>query len=438
MKIIRIALKDLTRSFRSAFLLAFMFAIPLLMTGMFYLMFGNQPTGDTARPVAAPRIVLALANLDTGSQSLTEGLATLSKIGAGDLPLSGSLGGLLASTLQSPSLAEMIEIQPAKSAAAARQAVDSRQAGAALIIPADFSTAYTDPQKQAVLELYQDPQQAAGGLVVRSILGQFTDMLSGTKIALGVIMAHAAPSPNGNYDLASLGPVIQQYTAWTQTSAQDPASLAELRSPAPDAAGAAASPLTQVVGPIMAGMLIFFAFFTGGATAQSILTEAEEGTLGRLFTTPTPLASILGGKFLSVGLTVLVQVTVQLAAGALIFGIRWGSLGVTLLAALGIVACATAFGIFITSLLKSTRQGGIVYGGLMTVTGMLGMMSIFSPTGLGQAISLCVPQGWAIRGLSLGMQGAAGAEPALNLLVVLAWSALFFGVGLWRFRTRFA
>ena len=54
--------------------------------------------------------------------------------------------------------------------------------------------------------------------------------------------------------------------------------------------------------------MIFFAFFTGAASAQSILTEEEKGTLPRLFTTPTPELSILGGKFLAVALTVLVQV----------------------------------------------------------------------------------------------------------------------------------
>ena len=42
MKAIDIALKDLTRSFRSAFAVIFMFGVPLLMTGMFYLMFGNM------------------------------------------------------------------------------------------------------------------------------------------------------------------------------------------------------------------------------------------------------------------------------------------------------------------------------------------------------------------------------------------------------------
>ena len=65
----------------------------------------------------------------------------------------------------------------------------------------------------------------------------------------------------------------------------------------------------------MTGMLIFFAFFTGGSTAQTIITEDEEGTLSRLFTTPSPPATILGGKLAAVFATLMVQIVVTLVAG---------------------------------------------------------------------------------------------------------------------------
>ncbi len=52
MKIFDIAIKDMTRSFRSAFALIFMFGVPLLMTGMFYFMFGGAGKGDQGFTVA--------------------------------------------------------------------------------------------------------------------------------------------------------------------------------------------------------------------------------------------------------------------------------------------------------------------------------------------------------------------------------------------------
>jgi ABC-2 type transport system permease protein len=192
----------------------------------------------------------------------------------------------------------------------------------------------------------------------------------------------------------------------------------------------------------MGGMMIFYAFYTGTAIGESILREEEERTLPRLFTTPTPQAAILGGKFLGVFLTVLAQVVVLILASAAIFGIRWGETISVILAAAGIVCVASAFGIFVNSLLKNTRQGGIVFGGILTVTGMIGMIGIFamgSPTGqmLSNSVSLLVPQGWAVRGLLQSMNQQPIGEVALTLAVLMAWSAVFFMLGVWRFNKRY-
>ncbi len=75
---------------------------------------------------------------------------------------------------------------------------------------------------------------------------------------------------------------------------------------------------------IMSGQLIFFCFYTGAITAQSILQEDEEGTLPRLFTTPTSRSTILGGKFTAVFITALIQVVALMAVSGLLFRIRWG------------------------------------------------------------------------------------------------------------------
>ncbi len=61
MKLIDIAIKDLTRNFRSAFALVFMFGVPLLVTGMFYFMFGNIAREGGFN---LPRVKVAIANMD--------------------------------------------------------------------------------------------------------------------------------------------------------------------------------------------------------------------------------------------------------------------------------------------------------------------------------------------------------------------------------------
>jgi ABC-2 type transport system permease protein len=189
-------------------------------------------------------------------------------------------------------------------------------------------------------------------------------------------------------------------------------------------------------------MMVFYAFFTGTSTAQSILKEEEERTLPRLFTTPTPQATILTGKLLSVFLTVSVQVVVLLIAARLIFGIQWGGLAAVALTAAGIICSASAFGIFVNSFLKDTKQAGVLFGGVLTVTGMVGMIRIFgmnSPGAarLGDTVSLLVPQGWAIRGLMQSIDGEPLRAALVSALVMLLWSAVFFSVGVLRFNKRY-
>jgi len=134
---------------------------------------------------------------------------------------------------------------------------------------------------------------------------------------------------------------------------------------------------------------------------------------------------------------------VLLIAARLIFGIEWGELASVALAAMGIVLIAASCGIFINSLLKNTRQGGAIFGGFLTVTGMIGMVGIFvqgSPTAqlLGDTVSLLVPQGWAVRGLMQAVKGLPPADVLLTTLVMLVWSAAFFALGVWRFNRRYA
>ncbi len=342
--------------------------------------------------------------------------------------------------LRSEDLAELLEVRLVDSAAQARDAVDSQQAQAAIIIPQGFSSQFADLNGTSQIEFYQDPTLTIGPGIVKSILNQFMDSLSAVKITVDIAL-DAAEDQNP----ALVGLVVQEYLDTSNTQTDDLSeALLDVRSPQQEpAAEAEQNPILNIIGPIMGGMMIFYAFYTGTATAESILREEEERTLPRLFTTPTPQAAILGGKFLAVFLTVVVQMAVLIVAGRLIFGIRWGALEAVVLMALGVVLAASGFGVFVNSFLKDTKQGGVVFGGILTVTGMLGMISIFamsSPAAarLGDTVSLLVPQGWAVRGLMMAMNGEPLSNVLVNSLVLLAWSAVFFIIGVWRFKHRYA
>jgi len=432
-KILDIALKDMTRSFRSAFAVVFMFGLPLLVTGMFYFMFGNIARGGEFN---LPVTKVVVANLDEGGPRF--------QVSAKNIPggaEADTLGELVVGILQSQALADLIAVSPAAGEESARAAVDKQTAQVAIIIPADFSRQFADPDGQAVIEFYQDPTLTLGPGIIRSILNRFMDGMAGVKIAVDVAREGA-----GLTDYALVGQVVEQYLDLSLVQTEDlAAALLDVRAPAAASQsdeGESPNLLLRIVGPIMGGMMVFYAFFTGASTAQSIVKEEEERTLPRLFTTPTPQAAILSGKFLAVFLTVLTQVIVLIVAARLIFGVRWGAFLPAALTALGLVCAASSFGIFVNSLLKDTKQGGVVFGGVLTLTGMLGMIRIFaanSPNAakLADTVSLLVPQGWAVRGLLQAMNGSPVSEAALTALALLAWSAAFFAIGVWRFNRRY-
>jgi ABC-2 type transport system permease protein len=242
-------------------------------------------------------------------------------------------------------------------------------------------------------------------------------------------------------DYALVGEVVQQFLDTSPAQREDlSAALLDERTPVKQQESTGS--LASILGPIMGGMMIFFAFYTGTASAESILREEEDGTLPRLFTTPTPQSTILSGKFLAVFLTVLIQIVVMLSAGRLIFRVDWGDLVSVAMTAVGIVLVASSFGLFVNSMLRDTKQGGVVFGGVLSFTGMIGMIRIFAMNAPGSSnltntVSLFVPQGWAIRGLLQSMDGVEGTQVLLNMLVMLLWSAVFFIVGVWRFNRRY-
>lgn len=189
------------------------------------------------------------------------------------------------------------------------------------------------------------------------------------------------------------------------------------------------------------GMLVFFAFYTAAIMAQSILKEEEDGTLPRLFTTPTARVAILGGKFTAIFMMVIVQVTVVMIIASLLFKITWGDPLLVALSIVGLVICAAGFGLFLLSFIKNTRQAGPMIGGVLTVTAMLGglySMTIPNAPAFMDTLSLFMPQGWVMRSWKLTLNGGQLIDVLVPMLVAVAIGAVLFGIGTLNFRKRYA
>src|SRR5512142_2576334 len=199
MKILDIALKDLTRSFRSSFAIIFMFGVPLLVTGMFYFMFGNVAQNGG---FSLPKTKVVIANMDEGGPKF--------QVNPKNIPggrKADTMGELVVSILQSDEMADLIEVTFAADPQAARTSVDNQQTQVAIIIPPDFSQQFADVEKgKAIIEFYQDPTLTIGPAVMRSIMNRFLNSMSGVKIAINVFLDETDTSKH-----AMTGLVVQQY-----------------------------------------------------------------------------------------------------------------------------------------------------------------------------------------------------------------------------------
>ena len=415
MKIMDVALKDLKRVFRSPYALIMMFGAPFLIAGLLYFAFGGLASGSGSFNLARTRLVIA--NLDQAPTGAFKG------------------GEMLISFLQDEGLGDVLELSTAPDEASARSAVDHQQADAALIIPANFTQAALAPEQKASVLFYQDPTLTIGPGIVKDLVNHFMDGFSGAKIASKVttaalVKSGVGPDPNLSESAA------KQYAAYLQSSSH--AEALHVVSSSGEAEQAQSH--STMMGPIMAGMLVFFVFYMGANGAQSIIREHEEGTLARLFTTPASASMILAGKFLAIFVALVIQTLVLLGASALLFHISWGKISSVSLATLSLIVAATGFGVMLMSFIKNTRQTGPILGGVLTLTGMLGGVftnGIPNVPAVMDKVGLSMPQGWALLAWKLSLTGSNAGTLLLPTLVLIAGGMIFFLIGLTLFRRRF-
>jgi len=426
MKILDIAFKDLMRSFRSMFAVGMMVIAPLMLTGLIYFAFGGMSGGD----VSLTAIKVGVVNAD--------------QLPANSV-LEAPIGDNIRSMFFDDSVKSWITATDYRNEASARAAVDKQEIGVAIIIPQNFTERYLSGEKDTPVLILSDPTLSIGPAVVEDMVTMMVDGVAGGGIALQTIMEREQVN-DIQPDRTQIQSWIQRYGDWYadfQRNLFHHPDKAAFVVVAPSAGEAeTADPIQKMMGLTMAGQMIFFAFFTGAYSMMSILREDEEGTLARLFTTPTNRTSILTGKFIAVFITVILQGLVLMVAGHYAFRINWGEpLGITL-ALMGQVIAATGLGVLLIAFVKNTRQGGPVLGGGLTALGMLGgLFTANMPNALPGAMNMIAnftPQGWVLKSWRMVMDGQSASDLLIPFTVLIGMGIVMFAVGAWMFRRRFA
>lgn len=426
MKILDIAFKDLTRSFRSAFAIGMMVIAPLMLTGLIYFAFGGASRGATKMP------------------SINVGVVNLDVLPANS-PLEAPIGNNIRAMFFDESVKPWITAADYADETSARAALDEQKIGVAIIVPRNFTEQYLSGAKDTPVLIISDPTLSIGPAVVDQMVTMMVDGVAGGGIALQTIMERQ--QANGvNPDPAQIPSWIQRYGDWYREFQRDlfhHPDRAAFVMVAPSAGESGnVDPLQKTMGLTMAGQMIFFAFFTGAYSMMSILREDEEGTLARLFTTPTERTSILTGKFVAVFITVILQGLVLMVAGHYAFRINWGEPAGAVLALTGQVVAATGLGVLLIAFVKNTRQGGPVLGGGLTALGMLGgLFTANIPDAMPAAMNMIAnftPQGWVLRAWRMVMDGQSANELLISFVVLVAMGLLMFAIGARMFKKRFA
>jgi ABC-2 type transport system permease protein len=414
-KVFAIAFKDLLRSLRSMFFVGISLAAPLLLTFLFSTAFGGGSS------TAISNIDVAFVNLDVSSQG------------------NPNLGETVREVFNTEGLKELINLHTVASEEEAISGINDQEYSAALIIPVDFSQAVIEEGKAAQLRIISDPAESIAPQILENITASIADGFSSSKIMI-TLAVEELQRRGGQADEEFYTDVVNRITAQSGNQSNAVNSMLTILN-SQGKTGEVGDQSLQMISTIMVGMMIFFAFYTGAFASESLLLEEEKGTLARKFVSPTPVKTILAGKFLGVFVTLIVQVNVLLLLSGLVFHIQWGEPGKFILAVIALIIASAGFGLLLMSLLRDSRQTGIILGGVMTVTGMLGGLftaGIQNMPAFMETLKKLTPQGWALHLWQLVLSHASYAEILVPVAVLIGMGLVFFIIAVLRFQKRFA
>ncbi|HYW69895.1 MAG TPA: ABC transporter permease [Pyrinomonadaceae bacterium] len=313
---------------------------------------------------------------------------------------------------------------------------DGRSVGA-LIIPSDFTEAVFDG-RPASLELRvgasaagqvrraeQFVSEAADKVIVSAICAEISDRLAwrlegnGSGLSRSErLRAYVEESfAQASMALEGAAPVVMRFEPAINAVAEGEDSGVNQSSP---------------------GVIVMFALLFAAVGANVLVYERRIGVLRRLLVTPSGKATILLGKLVGIYLIGIAQISLMILAGALLFGVSWGSSpGALTLIVLSFVLVATSMGLLLATVVKTVAEadslGSLVVMAMSALGGAWWSLSV-TPQWM-RLLGHLFPTAWAMDGFKdiiIGRQSAAGILPEFGAL--LGFAAFFLTMGLLRFR----
>jgi ABC-2 type transport system permease protein len=186
------------------------------------------------------------------------------------------------------------------------------------------------------------------------------------------------------------------------------------------------------------GQLVTWAMTTLFGVASFLVYERVNGTARRLAVMPMRNSIILGGNFTGRFALGMVQMILMVGFGALVLKVPYGNDPLALavmLIAFGVAG--TAFGLMLGTFARTMSQAGglsILLAMLFAALGGCWWPLEITPP-IYQTIVKALPSTWAMQGLTdIIVYGKGLGEVWLNAVVLLAFAAIYFVIGVRRLR----
>ncbi len=395
-KIFAIAWKDAIIRFASKSELLFFIILPIVFT---FLLAGGTPSGNED-----PRIGLLV--VDKSQTAISQQIIT----------------ELENSTAVRPDVVSTEEAQ---------KQFDDRRADAVFIIPAGIDIASLQ-NGSAQVDLLQQPNNINATVAERAILTAIRRVSSSVSAAQNAvnqresIQPFASDAEKHTYFESSL-----EMAQSIQADAPERVAVIEGNTEQneidydPRANSSAGQLITWVFIPLF-GISALFAF------------ERQQGTLRRLLTTPSRKATFLLGTISGQVIMALIQMLLLVSFGIFAMRLNWGREPLALFILLFAAAlAAAAFGTTMGTFIKTEGQASglsIMFGMVFAMMGGCWYPLELFPSAIQNAVKI-LPTTWAMQGmLDLGLRGGGLQDILLEAGVLLGFAAIFFSVGVMRFR----
>ncbi|MBI4731480.1 MAG: ABC transporter permease [Chloroflexi bacterium] len=310
------------------------------------------------------------------------------------------------------------------------QKFDSREVSALLIIPAGFDQPALE-SGTLTLELRQQPNNLNALVAQRAVQAVISRVGQAVDIARNSVAEAEA---------------IRPFESETARQAYFDTALEEAQTLLAEAPDRISESMGNTADQIeydpransSAGQLITWVFIPLIALSELFASERQAGTLRRILATPTRKGTYIFGTIFGQVLIALAQMALLVGFGILVMRLNWDQdiPGLIIMLVAGALAAA-AFGTMLGTFVKTAAQAqglSIMFGMVMALMGGCWYPLELFPEVVRNAVKI-LPTTWTMQGLlDLVLRGQPWTAILPEAGVLLGFAAVFFVVGIWRFK----